>query len=148
MSLCGTIIRIPFWTTIKRYQSNREQSYMRGHRVPDRDTLGTQDDDCTMQRTQMPPPDAISLKHFEDCDSCNGRDGLNGCDDSVDVFYGYTRLWQPNVISTSHVPDEYGEQFGRSLGQHGVNTLRGHCVNTLGGHRVNTIRGARIDTLS
>jgi len=111
---------------------------MRCERIRDRDTLRTHDDDSKMQRTQMPPLDEISLNRLEACDGCDGH-GIE--------FHGYTRLRQPNDTSTGHVRDEYGEQFGRSLGQHLVNTLGGHRVNTLGGHRVTTLGGARINTL-
>ena len=101
----------------------------------------------------MPPLDAISLNLLEACDGCDGRNGCDGCDGCDGCnghgieFYGYTRLRQPNDMSTGHVWDEYGEQFGRSLGQHLVNTLGGHRVNTLGGHPVTTLGGARINTL-
>ena len=119
---------------------------MRCKRIRDQDTLWTQDDDSTMQRTQTPPLDEISLNRLEDCDSCDRRDGFDGCDGGSDEFYGYTRLRQPNYTLTGHV-SEYGEQFGRSLGQHRVNTLGGHRVNTLGGHHVTTLGGAQINTL-
>jgi len=87
----------------------------------------------------------LTLNHLESrdgCDGCNGCDGRNGydgCDGRSVEFYGYTRLRQLNDMLTGHVRDEYGEQFGRSLGE--------HHVNTIGGHRVNTHGGARIDTL-
>jgi hypothetical protein len=95
-------------------------------RIRDQDTLRTQDDDSTMQRTQSPPLDEISLNRSE------GFNGHDGCEDRGDEFYGYTRLRQPNDPLTGHVRDEYGEQFGRSLGQHRVNTLGGARINTLG----------------
>ena len=118
---------------------------MRCERIRDQDTLRTQDDDSTMQRTQMPPLDAISLNRLEACDGCDGRDGCDGCNGHGIEFYGYTRLRQPNDTSTGHVRDEYGEQFGRSLGQHLVNTLGGHPVTTLRGARINTLGGVRVN---
>jgi hypothetical protein len=87
----------------------------------------------------------LTLNRLEGCEGCDGRDGRDGCDGRGDEFYGYTRLRQPNDKSIGHVRDEYGEQFGRSLGQHHVNTLGGHCVNTLGGARINTLGGVRVN---
>jgi hypothetical protein len=87
----------------------------------------------------MPPLDEISLNRLEDFDGCDGCDGFDGCNGRGVEFYRYTRLRQPNDTSTGHVRDEYGEQFGSSLGQHRVNTLGGHRVNTLGGPRFNTL---------
>jgi len=124
---------------------------MHCERIRDQDTLWTQDDDSTMQRTQIPPLDEISLNRLESCDvfdgfdGYDGRDGYDGYDGRGVEFYGYTRLRQPNNTSTGHVRDEYGEQFGRSLGQHRVNTLGGHRVNTLGGTRVNTLGWVRVN---
>jgi hypothetical protein len=78
----------------------------------------------------------LTLNRLEGCDGCDGR-GVE--------FYGYTRLQQPNDTSTGHVRDEYREEFGRSLGQHRVNTLGGHRVNALGRARVNTLGGVRVN---
>jgi hypothetical protein len=122
---------------------------MRCERIRDQDTLRTQDHDSTMQRTQIPPLDEISLNRLE----C--FDGHDGCDGRGVEFYGYMRLRQPNDTSTGHLRDEYGVQFGWSFGQHRVNTLGearintlgGHSVNTLGGHSVNTLGGHRVNTL-
>ena len=129
------------------HTSEAAGSRMRYEIIRDQDTLRTQDNDSTMQRTETPPLDKISLYRLEDCNGCNGRNGHNGYDGRIVQFYGYTRLQQPNDTSTGHVRDEHGEQFGRSLGQHHVNTLGGHRVNTLGEHCFNTLGGARINTL-
>jgi hypothetical protein len=112
---------------------------MRCERIRDQDTLRTQDDDSTVQT--MPPLNEISLNCIE------RFEGRNGCNGRGDEFYGYTRLQQWNNTSTGHVRDEYGGQFGKSLGQHRVNSLGGHRVNTVGGHRVTTLGGHRVTTL-
>jgi hypothetical protein len=100
-------------------------------------TLQTHHDESTMQRTQMPPLDEISLNCSEDCDRCNDPNDFDGCDGRSVEFYGYTRLRQPNDMSTGYVQNQYETQFGRSLGQHRVHTLGGARVNTLGSVRVN-----------
>jgi len=53
---------------------------MRCEHIRDHDTLQTQDDDSTMQRTQIPPFDEISLNRLE------GFDGHDGCDGRGDEF--------------------------------------------------------------
>jgi len=115
---------------------------MRCERIRDQDTLRTQDYDSTMQRTQMPPLDEISLNRSEACD---GWDGWDGCDGHGVEFYGYTRLRQLNDTSTGHLRDEYGEQFSRGLGQHRVKNVGEHGVNTLGGARINTLGGVWVN---
>jgi hypothetical protein len=109
----------------------------------------------------MPPLNEISLNRLESCDGsdcsdgCDGFDGYDGCDGCSIEFYRYMRLRQPNDTSTGHIRDEYGEQFGRSLSQHCVNTLGEYHVNTLGGycdttvgeHCVTTLRGTRVNII-
>jgi hypothetical protein len=77
--------------------------------------------------------DEILLNCLEDCDSCDGRHGFDACNSRGVEFYGYTRLQQPNDMSTGPIQEQYGQQFRRSLGQHIVNTLGGARINTLGG---------------
>jgi hypothetical protein len=101
-----------------------------------------------MQKSLIPDLDAISLNRIA------GFDARDGCDGHGDEFYGYKRFWQPNDMLTAHVWDKYGQQIGRSLcqhhvntvGEHHVNTFGEHHVNTLGGHCVNALGGPRINT--
>jgi len=145
MSTGPTMIRLPFSTTIKRWQSNCRPSYERGHRVPNvlqthpwsghstdpgRIFHDTKDSDSSSRQN-------LTLNRLQGCDGSDGRDGPDVPDGHGDEFYGYTRLLQPNDTSTGHIRDEYREEFGRSSRPHRVNTPGGHAVNRLGWVRVN-----------
>jgi len=64
MSPGATTVRTPFFRQLSSGDNSRianlHTSEAAGSRTRDQDTLRTQDDDSTMQRTQMPPLDEIS----------------------------------------------------------------------------------------
>jgi hypothetical protein len=95
------------------------------------DTLRTQDDYSTMQRTQIPPLDEISHSTAQRAVMALMA-AMAAVMSSTGIRDHGNRTTRRQDTSTGHVRDEYGEQFGRNLGQRCVNTLGGAQINSLG----------------